>query len=135
MTDCSHDASLPGRRITVRQSPHGRRLRLPNRDQAEVDQRKLTVYLLSVDHPEGRDKARFFAAIGFTPEQAELLEIGLRSIAQHQDVLRTVETRFGTKYVIDGLIEAPNGSLVRLRTVWHIDRSSERPRFITAYPA
>jgi len=45
-------------------------MRLPGGDAAVVDLRKLTEYCLNPDHPRGKHKARVFATLGFTLENA-----------------------------------------------------------------
>jgi hypothetical protein len=39
---------------------------VPGRERALIDQAKLQDYLLSTEHPIGRFKARFVAALGFS---------------------------------------------------------------------
>ena len=51
---------------------------LPNADYAEIDPAKLHGYLLSSIHPIGRFKARFFAALGYTADEWQVLEANLR---------------------------------------------------------
>jgi hypothetical protein len=43
-------------------------MKLPNAQNAVVDERKVREYLLSPSHPVGRFKAKFFGSIGFAPE-------------------------------------------------------------------
>lgn len=49
-------------------------------------------------------------------------------------VLHTEETLFGTRYVIEGPLIAPNGRELQIRSIWFIDTGSGTPRFVTAYP-
>src|SRR5450756_93699 len=51
---------------------------IPNADRATIDPAKLHDYLLSATHPIGRFKARFFTALGFTPDRWEELAEALR---------------------------------------------------------
>ena len=49
---------------------------LPYAENAEVDIRKLIEYCLNADHPEGKHKARVFAAaLGMTVRDAEALRL------------------------------------------------------------
>jgi hypothetical protein len=41
---------------------------------------------------------------------------------------------YGTKYMIDGALDTPNGVMIRVRTIWIIEKGQDTPRFITAYP-
>ena len=43
------------------------------------------------------------------------------------------ETPYGTKYVIDGELESPNGVAIYLRTVWIIETGDNIPRLVTAH--
>lgn len=111
-------------------------MKLPGRDRAHVPERKLTGYLLSLSHPVGGPKARFFRQHGFDDSHAGLLRDELLGIAKHAEVADTDETSYGTKYVLDGSVTTPRGEAVSVRTVWMIeDRGPEGPRFVTAYPA
>lgn len=44
-------------------------MKLPNADQAVVEQKKVVDYLLNEAHPYGRSKARFFAEFGYGLER------------------------------------------------------------------
>jgi len=46
---------------------------------AFVDQSKIVDYLLSMTHPDGQAKARFFVSFGFQPNQWKQLADALRS--------------------------------------------------------
>ena len=109
--------------------------RLPNAERAYVPASKLTDYLLSETHPVGRAKAQLLRAAGFDETNVNILEQRLIAIAHFEEVKEVTPSEYGTKYVIDGSIQSPNGSLIQLRTVWIIDRDQSDPRFITAYPA
>ncbi|PEN15142.1 hypothetical protein CRI94_02325 [Longibacter salinarum] len=113
-------------------------MKLPGRDRAFVPERKLTAYLLSLSHPVGRAKARFFHRFGFDASNTDLLrdELLALALARHADVARTEHTAYGTKYVVDGSLSTPSGDEVVVRTVWMIEKSEpDARRFVTAYPA
>ena len=44
------------------------------------------------------------------------------------------ESRFGTKYQIDGPLRCPDGRLPAIRSVWIVDVGTNYPRLITAHP-
>ena len=48
-------------------------MRLPNAERAVIEEVKVRDYLLALDHPVGRAKARFFVALGFTRDGWSLL--------------------------------------------------------------
>ena len=109
-------------------------MKLPNREKAYVPSSKLTDYLLSKTHPVGRWKRRFFSSIGFSETNVDLLEKGLVSIGNSEDIKDTVTSVKGTKYIIDGFLQSPTGGKVRIRTIWIIEADQDRPRLVTAYP-
>jgi len=111
-------------------------MRLPHRDRAVVPERKLTAYLLSLSHPVGGAKARFFRQLGFDESNVDRLRSELIALAQRTNVKATEQTTYGTKYVIDGSLFTPTGKKAAIRSVWIIENAEpNRPRFITAYPA
>ncbi len=108
---------------------------LPNAEMASVEEKKITEYLLSDTHPQGRSKAQFFRAFGFVPERgAELAEALVRH-AQTGSVVSQVSLPDSTQYAIEGELPAPDGRRPQVRTVWETRPGGEpRPRLITAYP-
>ena len=46
-------------------------MKMPDGDVAIVDRQKLTGYCLNPEHPRGKHKARVFATLGFTAENAD----------------------------------------------------------------
>lgn len=108
--------------------------RLPNSEAATVSPLKLTGYLLSAAHPRGRGKARFFTHFGFSTDAPGTLERALLLHAQENAVVRTIETPHGTKYEIEGPLQAPGGRKPVLKSVWIIERHGDVPRFVTAMP-
>jgi len=106
---------------------------LPNRTEAYVPREKLTGYLLSQTHAIGRSKAQFFRAHGYSEQTVDRFEHDVLDVVKTNDVQQVTETPHGTKYVVDGTLETPRGTLVEIRTVWIIE-PDERPRFVTAYP-
>ena len=109
-------------------------MKLPKRRSAYVPGEKLHGYLLSRTHPIGRWKSKLFRDLGFDESNVDLLEIQLIDIANSETVKESIISEHGTKYVVDGSLETPSGSFLRVRTVWIIDEGEDRPRFVTAYP-
>jgi hypothetical protein len=109
-------------------------LKLPNWEQAYIQPQKLTGYLLSETHDVGRSKAKLLRAFGFNGENVAMLEQELLQITQTQEVQETIATPHGIKYVIDGMIQTPQGKSLQLRTVWIVDTGQTEPRFVTARP-
>jgi hypothetical protein len=109
-------------------------MRLPGIDRAEVSETKIVKYLLSATHRAGKSKAAFFMQYGFDPERWEELGRALKQHAMDNEITREERTMFGTRYVIDGLLQAPDGRSLNVRTAWFIDNEGDAPRFITTHP-
>ena len=107
---------------------------LPHAENAEVAEQKIRAYLLNPRHPDGASKARFFATLGFSADSWEDFATALRQIAMRFPVIRSMESIHGTKYIVEGKIESPDGSSPFIRTVWILDQGRETPRLVTAYP-
>lgn len=105
---------------------------LPGLEYAVVDMRKIIEYLLSEENSEG--KAVFFKAFGFRTSEWEVLSTALREHAAKYPVAQSATNQHGTKYIIEGEIQAPDGRMPRIRVVWIIDQGKTAPRLVTAYP-
>ena len=55
-------------------------------------------------------------------------------LAQTNNVIKVEVTPFGQRYVIDGAIRSPDGRNPVIRTVWFIEKETDNPYFVTAYP-
>jgi uncharacterized protein DUF6883 len=109
-------------------------MKLPNPDRLRVDREKVVAYLLSPRHPHGRGKADFFVRFGFRVEEWELLIEALRTHGASQQVVKTVESPYGTRYAVEGRLESPDGRRPLVRTVWLVKKGQVAARLITAYP-
>lgn len=109
-------------------------MKLPGADAAEVPEAKITGYLLSAVHRDGRHKAAFFQAFGFTADAPDVLAGALRRHAAEREVAAVEESPFGTRYVVEGIMEMPDGRAPSVRSVWFIEAGEEAPRLVTAYP-
>lgn len=107
---------------------------LPRANSWLIDEAKLAGYLLSEQHPTGGPKAAFLLARGFRRERPDELAGALRRHAERHSIAKTVGTRYGTKFVIEGALEAPDGSAPRIRAVWIVLHDETVPRFLSAYP-
>jgi len=109
-------------------------MKLPNLGNAEVEEARIVDYLLSHSHRDGRGKALFFNQFGFILDSWETLAVALQQHAAENDVTKTEETPFGTRYIVEGPIRAPDGRTPRPRVVWFEAPGEMHPRFVTAYP-
>ena len=108
-------------------------MKLPHPDKLRVDREKVIAYLLSPTHPHGKGKANFFVRFGFRLEDWELLAEALRTHGVSQQVVKTVESPYGTRYAVQGPLESPDGRHPLVRTVWLLKKGQVAPRLITAY--
>jgi hypothetical protein len=84
-------------------------VKLPNSDNASLPQEKITDYLLSPSHRDGRHKAAFFTAFGFTLENWQQLATALLHHANEHEVAREENSPFGKRYVIEGIMRRRMG--------------------------
>ena len=92
-------------------------MKLPRHELALVPREKILDYLLSLTHSQGRHKAAFFASFGFSRENWEsLAESLMRHVADHP-VTKVETTPFGTRYVVEGIMEMADGRRPCVRSV------------------
>jgi hypothetical protein len=109
--------------------------KLPNADASFIDASKLTDYLLSSSHPDGKSKAKFFTAFGFSVDAANQMNDALLQHGRTRPVIQETESKHGVKYVVECGIETPDERNPCIRTVWIVDAGQRSPRLVTAYPA
>jgi hypothetical protein len=109
-------------------------VKLPDYEHAVIPERKITAYLLSLTHRDGRSKAAFFTRFGFTLDTWEVLADALHRHAAEHDVAAVEETAFGTSYAVEGSLSAPDGRSPQVRVIWFIENGERTPRLVTAYP-
>ena len=90
-------------------------MKLPNLENAEIPESKITKYLLSTTHRAGKSKASFFMQFGFDLDRWEALALALKQHASDTEVALVEQTIFGTRYIIDGLLKAPDGRWLNVR--------------------
>jgi hypothetical protein len=71
-------------------------VKLPNYKNAVISQTKITGYLLSIKHRDGRSKAEFFTQLGFSYDAWEALVKALLQHAADNDVTKIEDSLFGT---------------------------------------
>ncbi|MBI5194446.1 MAG: hypothetical protein HZA08_13555 [Nitrospirae bacterium] len=108
-------------------------MKLPNYENAVVPQPKITEYLLSFKHRNGRGKAQFFTRFGFSIDCWEAFAKALLEHAYNYDVTKVVKSLFGTRYVIEGLLNTPDKRNPAICLVWFIENDESIPRLVTAY--
>ena len=108
--------------------------RLPYLDRAVVPAAKIADYLLSARHPGGRAKARFLESFGFRVQDGHALRNAIIAHARANDITASHQTRFGTRYEIDGPLPTPDGRAPNVRVVWFVDLHENVPRLVTLVP-
>ena len=109
-------------------------MKLPFPDQAVVEERKLTEYLLNPTHPQGRTKATLLAQFGFDRQRPDELRQALLQLARTAD-MQVLTSPYGTKFVGRGRLRTPSGRDVQVATVWILRDGLPPPILVTAYPA
>ncbi len=108
--------------------------KLPNAREAYVESEKITDYLLSLDHPEGKGKAKFFMEHGFKVNHHGELAASLRKHAATQPVTDRKDSEYGVKYIIECECHSPDGRNPCIRSVWIVETGETAPRLVTAHP-
>ena len=95
----------------------------------EISTSKLTDYLFNLSHPDGWSKAKYFHEheIRSIDELQKLLLMVIRE----NKVSKAMETSFGLKFIVDGVVDKFD---IRLRTVWIVLEEQNICKFVTAYP-
>ena len=108
-------------------------MKLPNANQALIDIAKLRDYSLNPLHPEGKHKARVFAAsLGFTAADAtRLRDLALAAVLTH-DASSGHTDKHGDRYTVDFETQGLR-DMVTIRTAWIIERGGTVPRLVSCY--
>ncbi len=109
-------------------------MKLPNAEHAYVAPAKILDYLLSMESPRGKSKARFFTQFGFSADRWQQLANALRIHGVSHEVTSVTQTQHGTRFTVDGELQTLDGRNPHIRTAWIIRNGSEEPRLITAHP-
>lgn len=108
-------------------------MKLPNGDQALVDDRKLWAYILSPQHPHGRDHALLFKTLlGIDLSNWKELKSELLRAAREEDATLGRLSPFGQKYEVRFSMTGPRGRYTVL-SVWMLAAGESTPRLVTAY--
>ena len=107
-------------------------MKMPGGDAAIVDRQKLTGYCLNPEHPRGKHKARVFATLGFTAENAGELRAALLRAAASGDAKPAASDQFGDRYVLEFEIEGPQAAGI-VRSTWIVRRGERAPRLTSCF--
>jgi hypothetical protein len=108
-------------------------MKLPNAEQAIVEERKLREYVLNPAHPVGRHHAALFSKLlGIDLGHAGVLKQALLHAARTAEVDQETVTEHGRKCVMRFTMSGTSGDKTVL-AVWIIDDGSDQPRLVTCY--
>lgn len=107
---------------------------LPNHEHAIVDSAKLRDYILSLSHPIGEFKARFFKKAGYNQNTWRALEKDIREQHLTKEAKKGPPSPFGQKYEITAPLKGPNNVVISVTSVWIILKGEDVPRLITLTP-
>ena len=82
--------------------------------------------------PRGKHKARVFATLGFTAENADALRAALLMTAASGDAQPAASDQFGDRYVLEFEIEGPRGKGI-VRSTWIVRRGERAPRLTSCF--
>jgi hypothetical protein len=97
-----------------------------------IARRKVCDYLL-VSRPED-DKSAFLAKAGYLPDTADRLLADLRTQLLPLEASLLDRGEYGTKYKIRGKLTGPNGRILRVVSIWMIEHTGGKSKFVTLYP-
>jgi hypothetical protein len=108
-------------------------MKLPNAENAFADLVKLRDYSLSLTHPEGKNKARVFAAaLGLTAADAEWLREQLLAAVLGEECAWGRKTEYGQRYTVDFRL-CRNDREAQVRSAWIVRPDEDFPRLVSCY--
>ena len=106
---------------------------IANAERAVVDIRKLSDYCLNPLHDDGKHKARLFAAVDITANDAETLrDVILQAVKTHEAQLGRRDI-YGQRYMADFSMTW-HEKQITIRSGWIIEHGTDTPRLTTCYP-
>ncbi|GBF82659.1 DUF6883 domain-containing protein [Aphanothece sacrum] len=108
-------------------------MKLPNSDNAIIDDNKLLGYSLNPNHPDGQHKARVFkSALNLDSNNVQILKNALLEVVKTYDAIPDKTNQYGQKYVIDFPLTHQNKVAI-IHSVWIIRKDEKFPRLVTCY--
>ena len=108
---------------------------IPNVEHAFIDPRKLRAYALDANHDTGKYKAEFFAQMGYTQGEWQILEQDIREQHLTQSAELGKQSAFGAKYTITAPLRGPNGEIRNVTPVWILRPNKAYCELVTIEPA
>ena len=107
--------------------------RLPHRDRAILDIRKIEDYCLNPSHPRGRHKARVFReALDLQRSDAAWFRDALLEAARSGEAFQLASDAWGIHWRLDATIRR-QGKRAVVRTIWIVRAGETLPRLVTCW--
>lgn len=107
---------------------------LPNYENAEIPESKLSKYALNKKHPTGKDKAiAFEESLGYNINNKDEL---IAEVRKGLGIFKSVQkgtTEYGSKYEAVMIVNGANGKKAKLKTGWIIENDKMIPRLTTIF--
>jgi hypothetical protein len=97
-----------------------------------IARRKLDEYLLRFRRED--DKSGFLALAGYRLENAHVLMRDIREQLLPMDAELFERTEYGPKYRIRGELTGPNGTVLRVLSIWMRENATGETKFVTLVP-
>ena len=94
---------------------------------------KLVRYLLQ--WRAENDKSLYLARAGYTIASADRLAQDIREQLSPLDSEFLEATDYGPKYAIRGVLRGPNGTMLRVVTIWMKENATGITKFVTLFPS
>lgn len=108
-------------------------MRIPNAENAFIDDRKLIEYCLSESHPIGKHKARVFkSALNYALADFEELKNAILNEITRNNAVLTESNEYGAMYVVDVILTNPPRR-AKVRTSWIVRIQEDFPRLTSCY--
>lgn len=108
-------------------------MKLPNPENAYINDNKLAGYSLNPNHPEGQHKARVFkSALDLDLNHLEELKNALLEAVKNDDAVPDKQNQYGQKYIIDFSMNRADKTAI-IHSVWIVRNDENFPRLITCY--
>ncbi|MGK7872637.1 MAG: DUF6883 domain-containing protein [Xenococcaceae cyanobacterium] len=102
-------------------------MKLPNPDNAYIDEKKLTGYALNFEHADGQHKARVFkSALNLTIDNLDNIKNALLNAVKNYDAILDQTNQYGQKYIIDFPMTRQNKTAI-IHSVWIVKNEENFP--------
>lgn len=108
-------------------------MKIPNHDNAFIDDEKIYGYCLNPEHPIGKHKAKIFEyLLNINQSNGLVLIKALKEAISNNDAIFEKETEHGKYYTLDFYL-VRNNYKYTIRSSWMIRRNEDFPRLISCY--